>query len=455
MSALRARRERYKRFTYGRQWDDPVTDPLTGQTLTERALISKDGRTPLTNNLIRQMVKNIVGRFRAEHSLETQLTAGDDEAARNMRRRLGRIYAENELEELDARLLEEFLISGIAIQRVASGNHERDRGLPKVVNVNPTRCFMHIPLDPRGTDLRLIGMLHDLTPEEVIGRWSNGDLRFDKRLLDRARLLASSTAHLSSPALSSPEFALAPEGMVRVVEIWTRSTVRFVRSHDPSKAVMRIEAEEAASSDEPAVSGLRRSEYADRWSVGWYLSDGTLLSRHDCPPSESHPFFLRLYPLVDGEIHSLVEDVVDQQKYVNRLVNLIDRMMATAAKGALLFPVDALPEGASFHDIARQWAATDGIVLYKGFGTDPPPRQLQTNVGDIGAKDLLKVQMQLFQDISGVGDSLAGRNLPANIGADRYNLQIENASMSIRDLLSTFGSMLDARDLCLLKSYKP
>ncbi|MDE5934817.1 MAG: hypothetical protein K2G95_03505, partial [Muribaculaceae bacterium] len=63
-SELRQRRERYKRFTYGRQWDDAVTDPDTGRITTEREILSRDGRPPLTNNMIRQLVKCVVGRFR-------------------------------------------------------------------------------------------------------------------------------------------------------------------------------------------------------------------------------------------------------------------------------------------------------------------------------------------------------------------------------------------------------
>ena len=51
----------------------------------------------------------------------------------------------------------------------------------------------------------------------------------------------------------------------------------------------------------------------------------------------SHPFVFKLYPLTDGEVHSMVEDVIDQQKYVNRLITLVDHIMGASAKGALLY----------------------------------------------------------------------------------------------------------------------
>ena len=107
---LRARRERYKRFTYGRQWDDPVRDPDTGKVTTEREVLSRDGRPPLTNNMIRQLVKCVVGRFRVYRQTSEEAIKAD--------RHLARLHIDNELDELDSRLLEEFLISGAAVQRI-------------------------------------------------------------------------------------------------------------------------------------------------------------------------------------------------------------------------------------------------------------------------------------------------------------------------------------------------
>ena len=63
-ATLRAHRTRLKNYTYGNQWADPVRDD-TGNWTTEGQMIAASGRKPLTNNLIRRMVKTIVGRYRA------------------------------------------------------------------------------------------------------------------------------------------------------------------------------------------------------------------------------------------------------------------------------------------------------------------------------------------------------------------------------------------------------
>ncbi len=39
------------------------------------------------------------------------------------------------------------------------------------------------------------------------------------------------------------------------------------------------------------------------------------------------------YPMIDGEIHSFVEDIIDQQHNINWLMTLNDRMLSQAAKG--------------------------------------------------------------------------------------------------------------------------
>lgn len=54
--------------------------------------------------------------------------------------------------------------------------------------------------------------------------------------------------------------------------------------------------------------------------------------------------------------------------------------------------------------------------------------------------------MQLFHDVSGVGDVLMGRDPGGGAGAERYAAQVENATIAIRDLMDTFLSFLRKRD---------
>ncbi len=100
---MRVRRNRYKRYTYGDQWCDPVRGRRGNYVSEEDALI-ESGKRPMINNLIRQLVKTVVGRYRTR-AIEDGTYKGE-------------IAVRNCLAELDSRLLEEFLISGTAVQRI-------------------------------------------------------------------------------------------------------------------------------------------------------------------------------------------------------------------------------------------------------------------------------------------------------------------------------------------------
>ena len=58
----RRERERCKRFTYGDQWIDSVVDH--GVKISEEEYIKRQGNMPLKNNLIRRLVRNVLGVWR-------------------------------------------------------------------------------------------------------------------------------------------------------------------------------------------------------------------------------------------------------------------------------------------------------------------------------------------------------------------------------------------------------
>ena len=92
-AARRTRRRRYKRFTYGDQWCDMVAG-ADGHLVREDRFIYQSGKRPMTNNLIRQLVKNIVGRYR------TRCADAKVHSARDIAKEARR----NCLAELDSRM---------------------------------------------------------------------------------------------------------------------------------------------------------------------------------------------------------------------------------------------------------------------------------------------------------------------------------------------------------------
>ena len=164
-ASLRESRARNKRFTYGDQWSDMFTD-RDGDTMTDRERVVRNGTQPLTNNLLRQLVRTVVGRYRAQ-VIDAAVPADKQlaQAAENL-----------QLDELDSRALEEFLISGCAVQRVEKRTILGEKQLC-VDNVNLNQFFIDSVLDPRGKECHLLGQLHDLTMAELLQRVAGGSRR--------------------------------------------------------------------------------------------------------------------------------------------------------------------------------------------------------------------------------------------------------------------------------------
>lgn len=409
---LRRDRDRQKRYTYGDQWSDLVDDHA-GHLVREGDLMHSRGHRVLTNNLIRQLVKAVVGRFR---DLRAEARAYDTAP--------GSDDVRNQLAELDARMLEEFIISGCAIQRVTAERRPQGSGL-WVDNVNPRQFFVNAFRDPRGSDIRLVGMLHDMHPGEVVNRFGRGSSARSRELLrlyDSIAADAPFTAEglLGAATPAAAGFFDAPAGLCRVVELWTLDA-------------------------RPVNDGPGRMHMQFDWHQRWLAPDGSLLFSSPSPyPHASHPFVIRFYPLTDGEVHSFVEDVIDQQRTINRMVVMIDSMLASSAKGTLLFPIRRLLPELTIDDIARAWSSPDSVIPIADKGE--MPAQIVTNTADSGAYQALQLQMQLLSDISGMSDAILGRNISAATGTEMYREQVRNASVTLTDLLGTYTAFLTDRD---------
>lgn len=415
LAAMRAARQRFKRFAFGRQWGDIMTAP-DGSAISEGEYASLNGRQPLTNNMIHRLLATIVGHFR---SREDPLATPAD--------------SRNRLDELDARMLEEFLISGCAVQRVVNERRPAGTGV-WVDNVNPDDFFCSDVRDPRAIDVELIGMFHSWSQAETIARFAAGS---KARAAEVRRLYADAER-------------------CRVIEVWTLEAAPRFKICDPidgsvSYLPAEREAEITALNRKRAKKGLRRVEarleYSTEW-VGRFLTpDGIELGSRR---ADRHPFALKFYPLLDGEIHPFVESLIDQQKHVNRLITLIDNMMATSAKGVLLFPEDQLCDQLDWQDVRRLWASYDGVIPYNPQPGAPGPQQVVTNPATTGAYELVNLEMKLFEKAGGVSDALQGRpGVSAGNSASLFDAQTRNSMAALADIFKTFDDFRATRNSLL------
>ena len=443
-AGLRQARLRNKRFTYGDQWGDLVRDHK-GCVMTEGELLASQGCQGITNNLIRQLVKTIVGRFRSQN-----IKKNDDNEATAP----SSASFDNELDELDARALEEFLISGCCIQRVDTCHEPGGDERVRVDNVNVNRLFTGPMNDTRAWDCELIGQLHDLNIAQLLRRVASGNPRkaaWVRRLYtDGAESrLADFTTRLGADSQLGTDFWHAHDGKCRAIEVWTLESREVVVCHNRREGTLSVEPASSASRLKGRTDVSTRWDIATVWHCRWFSPMGDLLCEYDSPwPHGSHPFVIKLYPLTDGEVHAVVEDIIDTQKHVNRLISLLDQVMRSCAKGVLLFPETALPDGWTWEDARRCWSSAGGLLPYNPRFGDAKPEQVNVNGTNIGAYQMIELQMRLFEEISGVSGALQGKE-PTVISANAYQLQSENATIALSDVYDTFQAFRRQRDLKL------
>jgi hypothetical protein len=436
---LRSRRLRNKRFTYGDQWSDTFTT-VTGATRSEYEVYLEGGTRPITNNLIRQMVKTIVGRYRSEFINNKHVENKNVES----------VHRHNQLDELDSRALEEFLISGTAVQRIDVAT---DLWQQEVVvnNVNINNFFVNQFNDPLGRDCDMVGQLHDLTMAQLLKRVAGGSRSkagWVRRLYSndcRGRTLDFTHA-IGADSHQGASFWMPNDaGKCRAIEVWTRESREVTLCHD--KATAQVWLLPPNSKVKTDANLITRWDIATVWHCRWFSPMGDLLAEWDSPWAHgSHPFVMKFYPLTDGEVHSFVEDIIDQQKSVNQIITLINNIMMASAKGVLVFPETALPDGFTWEDIRNVWRNCNGILPYNPNYGDNKPEQISVNNTNIGAYEMVKLQMQLLEEISGVTGALQGKTTVTGNSATLYQNETANAVIALSDIFGTFSNWRQNRD---------
>jgi len=431
-ATLTADRDRNMRYTFGDQWSDFIPDSF-GRPVREGDYSAGSGAHPITNNLIRPLVKTIVGRYRTDHADDYSDIPG---------------AAENDLPELDARMLEEYLISGCAIQRV----HPEDRPGRKgiwVDNVCPSRFFVNPYRDPRGADVYLIGMFHRFSLHEILNRFAQG-----KR--DAVRSITAAMGR------SKPDPA---SGLYTIIEVWTLDSAPLLSCRDArSGCVFNLSVSESNSvrdeNSRRVADGLPLIDASwhapAHWHCRWLTTDGELLDHYPSPfLHRSHPFVFKLYPLTDGRIHPFVEDLIEQQRAINRLSTLTDHMMSTAAKGVLLFPVEAKLPDMKWEEITARWSACDGVIPVRTINGAALPQQMSSGNFNAGVAQVLDTQLELFRLTSGVSPVLTGQDTSAARGTSVYQQQVSNSVVAIADLLESFRALILRRNFLISSSGCP
>ncbi|MDE6716786.1 MAG: hypothetical protein K2J70_01215 [Muribaculaceae bacterium] len=461
---FRTERDRCKRFTYGDQWSDRMPGP-DGRHVKEEAYIASQGHLPLKNNLIRRLVRNVLGVFRNQWAVPLCVARDPRERpqAAVMQRLLEYNLERNRLEEVYARTMEEFLISGMAVHRKWYG---RKGGVCDCWTdfVSPDRFFIDTASrDFRNQDISIVGEIHDMDFNTLCAAFARDGEEW-RRMTE-----------IYSPLRGVPGvFGRFPEGessgLCRIVEVWTREHIPGWLCHDPLRGECFRIGHEALEERVTAVNRARQAEglspdsmirsrwdLQEEWQYRFLAPDGRVLSEGKSPYEHGrHPYVVKAYPFIDGEIHSFVADVIDQQKFTNRLISMYDWILRASAKGVLLFPEGALPAGVSMSDVASEWSRFNGVIVYKPLDSREIPQQIHSGAPNPGFTDLLSIQMKMMEDISGVNGALQGKLDSNSMSGTLYDQQTRNSLTALADLLKSYNDFImeaSAMDVSNIRQY--
>lgn len=468
MDKFRRDRERNKRYTYGDQWDDVIC--VDGKRMTEAQYIASQGNIPLKNNLIRRMVRSVLGVYASQQSEPVCVARDRDEqkAGETMSTVLQCNMQLNRMKELNSRSMEEFLISGFVVHRHSFG-WRNDKLDCWTDYVQPNNFFIDTNTrDFRGWDCNLVGEIHDVDFKTMLNEFA--DTPEDSRRLTEIYAMSRNRNALGvtwsdfgyGNAMDYDFLVPRDPGVCRIIEVWRKECKPRYRCHDYNTGELYkidegdyadIAAENSQRMQLAAQYGIPMDEvpliqtewFIDNVWCYYYISPfGDILRQGETPYAhKSHPYVFKAYPFIDGEIHSFVSDVIDQQRYTNRLITMYDWIMRTSAKGVLLFPEECLPKGMTIEDVADEWARYDGVIMIKQPKTGTAlPQQIHANATPIGISELLNLQLKFFEDITGVHGALQGKQSTSATSGVMYNMQTQNATMSLLDLLEAYSSFV-------------
>lgn len=470
MYRFRRDRERCKRYVYGDQWSDIVC--VDGKKMREEEYIMQQGNIPLKNNLMRRLVRNVIGVYRSQSTEPTCIARDRDEQklGETMSTVLQYNMQLNRMNELYARTMEEFLISGMIVHRKFFG-WRNDKEDCWTDYVQPNNFFIDTNMrDFRMWDCSCLGEIHDVDFKELTAMFADSPESYTRlaEIYATARdkgALAQVWENFGYSRHANEMDFLVPtdESRCRVIEVWRKESKPRYRCHDWNNGeIFKVDCEDYAQ----LVTAENDKRMRDSMSLGmapediplidaeWFIDSywyyyflspqGDILAEGESPyRHKSHPYVFKAYPFIDGEIHSFAADVIDQQRYTNRLITLYDWIMRASAKGVLMIPDDCVPPGTSPEDFADSWSRFNGVIIYKpSTKHSAVPKQIASNSTNIGINELLNLQLKFFEDISGVNGALQGKPGYSGMSAALYNQQTQNATTSLLDLLDTFAEFI-------------
>lgn len=482
LSDARDRAYRAWKYRRGDQWGDLINDPdHAGKKVVEEDYILRQGKPAFKQNIIAQLIRSIVGQYVAnpvksavtatirENQVISEMLTNTLQCALNL----------NKSKKLDSDNIQQYIMSGYSIGKTSWGWWEdKQRYDGKIVNISPYSFGFNADLsDPRLLDMWLCFELHDMRIEDIKLNFAKTKDQEDviERIYSTQANIYSRTPvkGLDSDKLKKVDLLTTKDSsLCRVIEVWEKKQEwrteiwdpidgSFeVRAGDPRQVAREIDQAnkeriaQAVGEGIPmdAVPVLKYNEKLESfWYVKYLTPWGQSLFETESPfEHKSHPYTIEL-AMLNGEVWGLVEEIIDQQRMINRSMILFDFIISASAKGVLLVPEEAIPDDMNINDIAEEWTKFNGVIKIKAKQGVQMPQQISANATNIGLNEFIAMQMNLISQIAGVSPAMQGQEAKSGTPSSLYAQESQNSSMNIKPIFEAFNDYVQNRDSKLLK----
>lgn len=482
LQSFREQRKRCIDYMFGKQWNDPSP---TGHG-TEGDYIVEQGSIPITNNLIHKLVKTVEGLYLGQNTEPICVTRDRDEQQTGevLSELLGQVRDANDEENLEMVSFKDFLAGGFVGSYVDFYyNPKKGREDVWTRNINANNFIVDTSMeDFRGDDCNLIGMIRDYTFRELCTMFATKPEDVDRlqMLYQRSTLKESVYSTRRFFGAGEPEnynfFIPLDSSKCRVIEVWNIESAPRYRCFDPLKGEFfkidlndydyMIEQENDLRRQQGIEAGMAEEEipfiqatyFIDNfWYYRFFTPTGIVLREGETPYEHmSHPFAFRFYPFVNAEVHSFVGDVLDVQKYVNRLITLNDFIIRSSAKGVLMIP-EQLLEGSDMtpEQFADEWTKFNGVIYYRAKAGIEPPRQITANTSNANIDKILQMELSFIDEVTGVNAAMQGKSVGA-VSGTYYAQQAQNSATTIGGILKCYNSYVkekSKKEVQLIQQY--
>lgn len=466
---LRKRRERNINYCFIDQWSDWVYDEK-GKLVRESSRIAKrTGGVALQNNHLIKIVHSLSGLY-SKQSTEPVCFARSpncDEKADVMTNALQANWQNNMMPDILVSEMEEMLYGGMSVvmEEWTTINGVEDA---YTFVIEPSHFYFESAgIDPLHRDVELIGHFEDYSLGALAARFARSKYDYKQLEYIYAPYIARQQSILpngqQTDKLKDPYWDVSDRDMCRVYHVWTKEHKLRYRCKDImdfDQPLYRIEpeqlplvtAENEARLAQAEAAGMAREdvpliEYTPVFDTYWHYQalapGGLILEEYDSPYEHgSHPYTFKIYEYINGDVIPYMSPVIDQQRYINRLVTLFDIVIQASAKGITMIPKSCVPNNISEAEFARSIRETGNFIFYddKDGRSMNKPEVVVSNTNMTGITDMLQLQLGFIPDITSVSEALQGKTAKSGTSASRYALESQNSTTSVSALLLKFGS---------------